>query len=284
MRSFDVATLDEHVAESGRWKLGVGRLSVASRITRQSDEMVYGVLHFGDHNLTGGVTADGSDARYRELTDRLFAAFEMADLTETLRELGAFFGDHHYTLAGLFRDERRRIVSQIIAATVEDVAEQTRSAYEDRAPLLRFLASIGVPLPDELRSTARIVLNHELRVRLADPDLDGETVTRLLADSDHLGIELDREGLGFELAHTIERALVALEEDPTDLDLLERTAALVDLGRTERLDVDLTASQNRFYRLKEGVFADVSSRTSAKARRWEAGFRELAAVLRVRIE
>lgn len=284
VRAFDVVRSDHRIETSGNWSLGTGRARVSSRITRDADDLIFGVLHFGDHNLTAGVRVAGPKRRYRELAERVFAAFERGDLPATLRELDSFFPSSRYTLASLFRDERQRIVSQIIQTTVEEVAEQTRSAYESRVPLLRFLASIGVPIPDELVSNARTVLNHELSERLADPDLDHDHVARLLEDAGQIGAAIDRAGLGFELAHTIERAMSDLEDAPSDIALVERTTGLVDLAHSARIDVDLTAAQNSFYRLKEAVFEELSARTSGRARRWEAAFRELAALLKVRID
>ena len=284
VRAFDIVRTEHRSAVSGTWRLGTGRVEVTSRVTRGSEDLIYGVLHFGDHNLAAGVKPAGPPRRYRELTERVYAPFEQGDLPSTLRELDAFFRPHRYTLASLFRDERQRIVSEIIASTVEDVAEQTRSAYESRVPLLRFLASIGVPLPGELTSTARTVLNHELSQRLSDPDLDHEHVSRLLEDAAQIGVTLDREGLGFELAHTIESSLIELEETPSDITLIERSAALVDLAESARLEVDLTAAQNIFYRLKESVFEEMRARTSGRARRWESSFRELGAALTVRVD
>jgi hypothetical protein len=284
VRAFDVARSDHRVETSGNWKLGTGRTRVSSRITRDAEDLIFGVLHFGDHNLTAGVRAAGPKRRYIELVERVFAPFERGDLPATLRELDSFFPASRYTLASLFRDERQRIVSQIIETTVEEVAEQTRSAYEARVPLLRFLAAIGVPIPDELVSNARTVLNHELSQRLSNPDLDLDHVARMLEDASQIGVALDRAGLGFELARTIERAMTDLEDTPSDIASIERATGLVDLAHSARIDVDLTATQNTFYRLKESAFDELSARTSGRARRWEAAFRELGALLKVRID
>jgi alpha-amylase/alpha-mannosidase (GH57 family) len=284
VRAFTVARTDHRSDASGPWQLGTGRVSVTSRITRESEEIIYGVLHFGDHNLTAGVGPARRARRYSDVVERVFAPFEQGDLPSTLRELDSCFPAQRYTLSNLFRDDRRRIVNQILKSTVEEVADQIRSVYETRVPLLRFLASVGVPLPDELTSTARTVLNHELAQRLSDPDLDLAVVSRLLEDAAQIGATLDREGLGFELAHTIESSLEGLEADPGDIALLERVTALVDLARSAPLDVDLMASQNIFYRLKEAVFDEMRSRTSGRARRWESGFRELGALLEVRVD
>ena len=46
---------DYRLAEAGKAKLAVGRIRVSSDITWNSATISFAVLHFGDHNLCGGV-------------------------------------------------------------------------------------------------------------------------------------------------------------------------------------------------------------------------------------
>ena len=41
--------------ETGRFRMVIGRASLTSKITQETGDLTYGVLHFGDHNLHGGV-------------------------------------------------------------------------------------------------------------------------------------------------------------------------------------------------------------------------------------
>jgi hypothetical protein len=282
--SFDVTVAERRVAESGPWRLGAGELTVRSRVTREQAPLMYGVLHFGDHNLTGGVKPARTARRFGQVVDPIFEAFQRADLAGTLRRLDKAFGPETYTLARLFADERRRLVGRIIGDTVEETADANRSLYERRVPLLRFLASIGVPLPDPLASSARVVLNHDLAIVLAEPDLDHDAVARMLDDADVLGVSLDTAGLGYELAQSVERALADLAADPGDISRVDRVAGLVDLAHAAPLHVDLTEAQNQLYILKETTFGPMTERVSSRARRWESRFRELAAALQVRVD
>ncbi len=284
IHAFQVETLDHRYGRSGRWSVAVGQLEIVSTITRESEKLAYGVLHFGDHNLTGGVRPGGTAEEYQAMEEAVFEAFDRADLPATLRQLDSQFPSQPYSLATLFRDDQRRIVSQIVADTVEEVADQTRSLYEDKVPLMRFLASIGVPIPDELRSTARVVLSHELTQLLADPDLDVETAQRLFEDVASFEVPVDREGLAFSLGHTIETAMDRWQAEPDSYGELDRVARLVELTRNVGLDVDLGDTQNRFYRAKESQFATMAKRTSGPARKWAARFRQLGAGLEVKVD
>jgi hypothetical protein len=284
VHAFEVESVHRRYGRSGRWSTAVGQLAITSQITRDSARLTYGVLHFGDHNLTGGVTGGVDETHYQQVEDAIFRAFDRADLPGTLRELDHQFESQPYSLATLFRDDQRRIVSQIVSDTLEEVAEQSRSLYEDKVPLMRFLASIGVPIPDELRSTARVVLSHELTQRLSDPDLDVEQADLLLNDIREFEVGVDSPGLGYQLTHTIQQAVEAWQADPEDQELLDRAARLVDLANRAPLEADLASIQNRFYDVRQSVFPLMAKRTSTMARRWVSRFRELGAALRVKVE
>lgn len=284
VHAFEVETLHNRYGRAGRWSTAVGQMNITSTITRESSRLTYGVLHFGDHNLTGGVTDLVDEDHYQAVEDAIFASFDRADLPATLRELDGQFTSQPYSLATLFRDDQRRIVTQIVADTLEEVADQTRSLYEDKVPLMRFLASIGVPIPDELRSTARVVLSHELGMLLADPDLDVDQADLLLHDVQEFEITVDRAGLGYQLVNTIQSAMTVWEGDAQNFEALDRVTRLVDLANRAQLDADLAEAQNRFYQLKEIVFPVVAKRTSTPARKWAARFRQLGAALAVKVE
>src|SRR5205085_5187656 len=47
--------LDHRQLETGRFRMVIGRARLTSQITQESGHLTYGVLHFGDHNIQGGV-------------------------------------------------------------------------------------------------------------------------------------------------------------------------------------------------------------------------------------
>src|SRR5262249_27609970 len=61
---YTVHTADRARAEVSRARLAVGRARVVSDLTREQAEFVYGAVHFGDHNLNGGVRPFTDAGRY----------------------------------------------------------------------------------------------------------------------------------------------------------------------------------------------------------------------------
>ena len=63
----------------------LGRATFTSEITLETGELSFGVLHFGDHNLHGGVRAFRGDAEYEKLISEATAAFSRADIPDVIR-------------------------------------------------------------------------------------------------------------------------------------------------------------------------------------------------------
>ena len=76
---------DHRLVASGRARLALGQALVRSLVTGEAAEVAYGVLHLGDHNLSGGAARFPGEAEYAAMLDEIAAPFQRADLTETLR-------------------------------------------------------------------------------------------------------------------------------------------------------------------------------------------------------
>ena len=71
------------------------------------------MLHFGEHNLSGGVRKFPGEEAYQILVQEVTQAFSRADIPEVIRTLDRVFGRDIFSLKSLFRDEQRKILNQI---------------------------------------------------------------------------------------------------------------------------------------------------------------------------
>src|SRR5690606_28629911 len=140
--------------------------------TLESRVLSYGILHLGDHNLSGGVREFLGDDEYERMREEVTQAFNRADMPEVLRKLDTHFLELTYSLRSLFRDEQRRVLDQIVDTAMSDAEGLSRRIYEAHSPLLRYLATLDFHLPASLRRLADFVLNTTLRSELGQPDLD----------------------------------------------------------------------------------------------------------------
>lgn len=288
MFSYWVEGIDLQSSTLGRAKLVLGTIRITSQITLETAVRSFGFVHFGDHNLSGGVRAFAVAADYQAMCHEVSTAFERADMPEVLRLLDSHFLELTYSLRSMFRDEQRRALDVILRSALGDSEALASQLYETHSPLLRYLATLDLPLPVPLRALADFVLNTALRRELERNELDFPRLRSLLGEAEDVGTPLDKVGLAFALRQALERAANLWAEEPEQLGRLRRLRRAAEFARGLDVDVDLDLHQvqNRFYALMETTyqrFHEQAERGDPVAAEWREHFRALGAALRVQV-
>ncbi|HLH74939.1 MAG TPA: DUF3536 domain-containing protein, partial [Chloroflexota bacterium] len=274
------------VLRSGRAKVAVGRAKVTSQITGESATVSFGVLHFGDHNILGGVRESRGQEAYQTLLKDIYDAFTRADLPQIIRLLDEQFGGMTYSLRSLFRDEQRRILEPIVAATLAEAEAEHRQIYEHHAPLMRFLTDLGMPLPKVFATAAEVVLNADLQRALRSDYLDLNAISNLLAEAKSWNVNIDSAGIGYSLKRVLGHMMERLQANPSDEVLLRRLESLAEVIRSSHLNVDLWKTQNLYWEMLQSVYPeyrDRAKRGDDEARAWVERFALLGDKLEVRV-
>jgi len=251
--------LDHRTLEAGPMRLGLGHARFTSEITQESQHLVFGALHFGDHNLNCGIRVFRDDDTYQKLVQEMTSAFSKADIPETLRVMDKELGSS-YSLRSLFRDDRRAILKQILNTSIEEGEAAYRQIYERHVPLAHFLRDLGVPLPKAIRTAAEFALNGRLRSAFANEEMDLEQIGRFLEEARSGGIALDSTTLEYTLRLTIERLFERLAKEPRELAHLERLEAVVEMALALPFEVVLWTPQNVWSELRRTVFQEIGAR------------------------
>jgi alpha-amylase/alpha-mannosidase (GH57 family) len=90
---FDVHRDGHEVFTSGRGKVALGRARIRSRITEETEEICYAVLHLGDQNLSAAVKCytEADAAAFNSFSADIRAAIRVANLPEVIRLIDRFF-------------------------------------------------------------------------------------------------------------------------------------------------------------------------------------------------
>jgi hypothetical protein len=285
---YDVRSREHHALRSGRVSLAFGRAEISTAVTQESADLCFAVLHFGDHNLVGGVIPTKHDGFVLELRRALVEPFERADLPTVLRMVDRYFGSSSYTLRELFRDDQRRILDRLLRTTREEVEAELRKIYDAHAPLLRFLTDLHAPLPTALKTAAEQSLHIDLLRQLAAPSPDFAEIRRLFDEAQRSGVTLDENALSFALSQLLLRLGDKLREMPDSSKTLQALLDAVTLATTPSRKVDLWRTQNLFYELLQTVFADQLSRSqrssdTMRTTKWLRLFGQLGDKLSIRL-
>jgi alpha-amylase/alpha-mannosidase (GH57 family) len=272
----------------GRAKLAVGRICITNTITRESDCLCFGAIHWGDHNISCCISrCPPTLPPEAEFIREAFETFSRAEFPATLLVLEKAIGASTYSLRHLFRDEQRRILQIILESTLENVEGVYRQVYETNAPLLLFLKDLMVPAPRALAAAAEYVVNSAIRRAFENPALDLQQVRQLLEAAAVHGITLEAALLEITIRKRLEQMAAELEKTPSDLAGVGRLNAAAGLLAAFPFEVNTRSVQNKYYSIFKGTYPEMLKKARQRdktARQWVEEFRELGRKINMRTE
>jgi alpha-amylase/alpha-mannosidase (GH57 family) len=282
--SYSVTQEDRQVWTAGHARLAVGRIKVTFDITQNSDVCTYGAIYMGGHNLNCGVRLFQSPEKYEQFVAEAKKAFESADFAETIRVLDRHFGESHYSLRNLFRDEQFKVLNQILSATREDIYNAYKSITDRYSPLANFLNDIHLPPLQSLAPAAEFVINAELQKQFENGHPDAERVKSLIHAAQNTNAAIEKDALGFVVKKHFDRLSEEFLKAPEDLEVLQRFSNSASLLPMLPLQVNLWKAQNIYDRLRGKFLPEIEERGDDKSGVWMDKFLTLGERLGFHIE
>jgi hypothetical protein len=286
---FDVHRKSYDVLTSGRGRFAVGRAAMKSRITEETEELCFAVLHLGDQNLSAAVcrSVPQNADTWTAFVEASRTSVRRANLPELVRLIDGFFGGPLYSFTSLFADEQQRILKTILTQTMSQVEGALMRIYEDHATLLDFLGEANISAPPALAVTAGFAINASLRQALEVETYDAADVGRLLrrAEIDH--VTLDHNLLSYTADKRMKRAMVRLEaaayqadaqQSPFNQAIMNETLAIAESLKSLPMEINLWQAQNIWNDLLRRSDTDYSSRE------WREGFRRIGLALNISVD
>jgi len=279
---------DSHEAfTSGRGKVALGRVHIRSRITEESEELYFAVLHLGDQNLSAAVRGQLAESpvdldAFTAFSADIGVAIRHANLPEVIRLIDRFFGTLAYSLTSLFADEQQRILRTILDRTLAEMEDSLRKIYEDHASLLRFLTESGMAPPPALAIAANFAINGSLRRAIAADTFDAAEISSLLARAASDQVVIDTPVLSFAAGERMKRAMVALEaaaeKERAMMSALQTALTIAIALQTMPFDVNLWQAQN--------IWNDLYRRSDKAywSPEWKLAFKKLGEALYISVD
>ena len=234
---------------SGRVRLAVGQALICSKITEAAETVAFGVLHFGDQNITAVVKRfdPTRSTEYDQFVEEAKAAVNLGDFPEVVRCFDRHFGGQTYSLRSLFRDEQKRILEILLTSTLEEVESSLSAIYENQASLLHFLSQSKLPRPEALTVAATFAINAGLRRALEAEPIDAIQARSWLGLAKSDQITLDKQLLGYIADRKMKHVMLALHEHPENLAAVDDALLVARTLRELPFDVNLWQAQNLWY-------------------------------------
>jgi alpha-amylase/alpha-mannosidase (GH57 family) len=272
--------------DAGRVRLVTGKVKVVSDQTWDEEVLSFAVLHLGDQNIHCGVRKFDGDQAFAEMKVELSDDFAKGDVTRVLRQIDWHFMPHTYSLFHLFKDEQRKVVSEVLRITYEEIDTSYRQVVENNYPLMNFLTTMEIPLPRPLKVAAEYVANRDLRAGLVSPEFDGERFAVTINEIKRWALSVDREMAAYTAGATVTSLMEKVGREGTSLAAMETARTILEQLKGIKVDFNLWKAQNTYFSAAREVFPAMSRRSAAgeaEAGRWVEVFENLGRHLGVRI-
>jgi alpha-amylase/alpha-mannosidase (GH57 family) len=284
--SYRVGLQHQEHRQKGDARLFVGRARITSVITLESAVLTFAVLHFGSHNLSGGIRRFRGHSDYEALARDLVNAFEQSDTVRVVQLL-ARFPEYTFSLRSLFRDRLREVLDRLLESSIAEAEEAYRGVYQRDAPLMRFVGDLELPVPRAFLIAAEYAINAELRRAFEVDSLDLARARSLMDEANKLRLQLDRAGLAFTTQQSLERLALRFRDQPDDMAMLEQLADLAASAKALPFEIDRWRVQNLYYDMVQALYhsrRDAARAGDMDAARWVTLFTTVGEQLAVAVE
>jgi hypothetical protein len=230
-----------------------GRVRVTSRLTREEALFACAAVHLGELDLRGGVRPSARPGDDAERAWRLEVAFAKHAFDEVIGILDAEFAARDFSLQAVFRDERGRLVTRLLAQHAHDLESAFRRAVAAHRDVMLLVHGFDTPLLPAFRQAVGFVINLDLRRTLDEAEPDPAVIGRLVAEAELWGHQPDGT-LRHAAQGAVARAVAGLRDRPTDAAQVKRVTRLIELVETLGLKPDLWQAQNDFYDLLQSGY------------------------------
>lgn len=269
--SFSIRSEKFDLSESGRERLIVGSAWLKSDISWEDTIISYAVLHFGDHNLVGGVRASTNDDSFSIMNKEIKKAYTKGNIQEVISLMDRHFGTHHYSLWDLFKDEKRRILTKILESTLQEAESSFRQMFENHYPVMQLMKENRIPLPKAFSTALAFILNMDFRRLFEKDELDINRLQRLVDEFKKWSFDPDKTLLSYVMSQRIDTIMEELLHKPEELCLWETMEKLLNILKYFRLNLNLWKSQNIYFNLCGKLGREMQDREKkgdAKAKKW----------------
>ncbi|MEM9297321.1 MAG: DUF3536 domain-containing protein [Bacteroidota bacterium] len=249
---FNYATSNDYfeLKEAGNQRLALGVTRIKSNVTHSEKKFSFAVLYLGQQNIIGNISLDMTRETFDEMYEQLSMAFDNSDLGLMFGVMQRFFGPEKYNLWHLFKDEKRKVLKQIMDRSLNQVEGSFRRIYNRDYQLINTLHSDEIPIPTAYITTLQYVLNADLSNALDMKYIDLQKLEAIKEEFDKWGVKLDNTSLLEKRASvTVLKALERIANEKGDLVRIHRLNALFSILENFGLNPSLYKSQNLYFEI-----------------------------------
>ncbi len=248
---YHVDFIDRIERRSGRARMVAGTVRVRSQLTEATTALCFAGLHLGEQHVTGGVRKPPPSPEWNRVLDELTGALQTADVFAAGRAIDRHFPGAQLSLSALLPGSRERVLSAVLSEAIAGAEAELSSTYDVNAPLIRWLVSHELPVPDVLHITAEATLCRRVLANLRARDASFQQLRDHMIEAAEVRVSLDTPEIALAASEGLRRLIdrVAGADGELDVLALEIVARAAEVAARMKSAVDLWFAQNATARL-----------------------------------
>ena len=284
---FRIKVLSHEVFEKEEERLAMGRIRVYSKLTCEEGEFSFVVFYFGGHDIYAGVSGSLEEKKFLKVKRHLSRSFFGVRSRSALRIMRRNFEEGPFSLRHLFRDEKEKILYQMLDSSLFEVQESLREIHDHHYPIMQVIKQLHMPLPKVLANTILVMVNTDFLNVLGQDSINFKRLRDLVKEVVEWELDIDRITIEFFVSRRIKSLMDAFAVNPRDQKLLRTMITIIKVLEPLRLHFDVGKAQNIFFLISQTWYLERKDKAVGGhrgAQKWVDMFEELAHRLNVSIE
>lgn len=247
---FEIDFIDWLERKSGRARMVAATVRVRSQLTEAATVMCFAGLHLGEQHVTGGVRMPPTPEEWASTLTQLRDSLETGDVFAAQRAIDRHFPGAHLSLGSLLPGSRERVLTAVLGEAIREADSELADAYDQHAPLIRWLVAHELPVPDTLHTIAEASLRRRVLANLGGRSASFVALRQHLTEASEVKVSLDTPEIALAASEGLRRLIEAVAADGTvDPMALEAIARAAEVAVRMKTPVDLWFAQNATWRL-----------------------------------
>jgi uncharacterized protein DUF3536/glycosyl hydrolase family 57 len=261
---YHVDFVDRIERRSGRTRMVAGIVRVRSQLTEITTSLCFAGLHLGEQHVTGGVRPPPPPGEWASIVGELTGSFRTADVFAAQRAIDRHFPGSELSLAALLPGSRERVLAAVLGDAIAAADAELAAAYDQHAPLIRWLVAHDLPVPEVLHAIAEATLRRRVLGHLRAPQAGVPQLRDHVLEAVDVKVSLDTPEIALAASEGLRRLIdqVTAPDGTLDVAALEAVARAAEVAARMRSAVDLWFAQNATWRLLDRL-PDLRRRATA---------------------
>ncbi len=175
---------------AGVQRLVFGKTLITSNVTFAEAEFYFCTLYMGQQHFIGQVSKEISKSDFDEFSIHVSRNFENGNQSEILGLMHHNFGQQHFSIWHLFKDEKIKILKEITKRSLVQAESTFADIYNDNYQLMNSMKQSNLPISITFLEAARFALNKDLREIIEAPIINLYKLEDLIADLNKWKLEI----------------------------------------------------------------------------------------------